>query len=244
MNDRIEGARVVLLGVDPPLQSGWLAAAAAAGAQASLAATTREAAPSLANQPSVLLVDSLARYEPRCADPTDREFGAAAIAVLLGEGRISPWYGVAWDTIERNSPVAESVALLKAGLVESRSRLAERQMVADYHRRRASLTEKENAVLAAICNGRLNKQIARDLSVSIRTIEERRRRVFEKMGVDSAVPLAKLAAVVETLEDKAQRFRRRVDAAESPRRVRATRPIATWIDATLNGQYGPTSVTD
>ncbi len=73
-------------------------------------------------------------------------------------------------------------------------------LVADYHRRLDRLSEGERSVLEAICNGRLNKQIARELGVSVRTIEQRRQRIFRKMDVPSAVPLACHITTARTLE--------------------------------------------
>ena len=48
--------------------------------------------------------------------------------------------------------------------------------------------------------GRLNKQIAEALDISIKTVEVHRSRVLEKMGVKSAVELAGLLASWPPLE--------------------------------------------
>jgi two-component system response regulator DctR len=56
--------------------------------------------------------------------------------------------------------------------------------------RLASLTEREREVMAAILAGKLNKVIADDLQIAMRTVEVHRARIFEKMGVRSAVELA------------------------------------------------------
>jgi len=58
----------------------------------------------------------------------------------------------------------------------------------------AQLTEREKEVMQLILLGKLNKQIAEDLSISMKTVEVHRSRVFEKMGVKSAVELAGLLA--------------------------------------------------
>lgn len=55
--------------------------------------------------------------------------------------------------------------------------------------RMASLTPREREVLQCLVEGRLNKQIADQLGVSMRTVEVHRSRVFEKMGVRNAVEL-------------------------------------------------------
>jgi len=52
------------------------------------------------------------------------------------------------------------------------------------------LTEREQEVMHLIVQGRANKQIADELDISVRTVEVHRARVFDKMGVKSAVELA------------------------------------------------------
>lgn len=58
----------------------------------------------------------------------------------------------------------------------------------------ATLTEREREVMQLVLAGLLNKQIAEALSISMKTVEVHRARVFEKMGVKSAVELAGLIA--------------------------------------------------
>ncbi|ERE05293.1 MULTISPECIES: response regulator transcription factor [Chromobacteriaceae] len=58
----------------------------------------------------------------------------------------------------------------------------------------ALLTEREREVMQLILAGKLNKQIAEELSISMKTVEVHRSRVFEKMGVKSAVELAGMLA--------------------------------------------------
>lgn len=52
------------------------------------------------------------------------------------------------------------------------------------------MTEREREVMALILDGKLNKQIAEALDISIKTVEVHRARVLEKMAVKSAVELA------------------------------------------------------
>ena len=56
----------------------------------------------------------------------------------------------------------------------------------------ASLTERERDVMRLVIEGRPNKLIADALGISVRTVEVHRARVFDKMGVKSAVELANL----------------------------------------------------
>jgi two-component system response regulator DctR len=59
-------------------------------------------------------------------------------------------------------------------------------------RRVEELTERERDVMRRVVEGLPNKLIADQLSISVRTVEVHRARVFEKMEVKSAVELANL----------------------------------------------------
>jgi two-component system, LuxR family, response regulator DctR len=58
--------------------------------------------------------------------------------------------------------------------------------------RHAELTDRERDVLRLVTEGLPNKLIADQLDISVRTVEVHRARVFDKMGVKSAVELANL----------------------------------------------------
>lgn len=72
-----------------------------------------------------------------------------------------------------------------------------------YHRRRArrhraeqrltQLTPGEREVLNLILEGKLNKEIAAELSLSTRTIEDRRAKLMKKMGAKSLAELVQMA---------------------------------------------------
>jgi two-component system response regulator DctR len=60
--------------------------------------------------------------------------------------------------------------------------------------RLASLTEREHEVMQRVAAGKLNKVIADELHVSVRTVEVHRARVYAKLGVRSAAEVATLIA--------------------------------------------------
>lgn len=62
--------------------------------------------------------------------------------------------------------------------------------------RLATLTQRERQVMDLVVAGKLNKVIADDLGISMRTVEVHRAHVFEKMGVKTAVELARLLVSV------------------------------------------------
>ncbi|WP_269531522.1 response regulator transcription factor [Chitinimonas sp. BJYL2] len=58
--------------------------------------------------------------------------------------------------------------------------------------RLSELTPREHEVMVLFLDGKLNKQIADELAISMKTVEVHRARVLDKMGVKSAVELANL----------------------------------------------------
>ena len=77
---------------------------------------------------------------------------------------------------------------LGASLRAIEARRARRTIAA----RIAELTERERDVMRRVVEGLPNKLIADQLTISVRTVEVHRARVFEKMEVKSAVELANL----------------------------------------------------
>lgn len=61
----------------------------------------------------------------------------------------------------------------------------------DIRRRLGRLTASEYAVLERMLRGLPNKSIASQLGLSLRSIESRRRRVFDKLGADSVAELVR-----------------------------------------------------
>lgn len=60
------------------------------------------------------------------------------------------------------------------------------------HRRLETLSAREREVLDLILEGKMNKIIADDLGISMRTVEVHRAHIFDKMQVKTAVELARL----------------------------------------------------
>jgi two-component system, LuxR family, response regulator FixJ len=73
---------------------------------------------------------------------------------------------------------------------QNRRRRARRHRVEE---RMAILSEGERAVLNLILDGKLNKEIAAELGLSNRTVEDRRARLMKKMGARSIAELVQLA---------------------------------------------------
>ena len=61
----------------------------------------------------------------------------------------------------------------------------------------SSLTPREREVLDAMVEGRLNKTIAFDLGISVRTVEAHRARLFERLGVNGLAEAVQLAVLAK-----------------------------------------------
>ena len=57
----------------------------------------------------------------------------------------------------------------------------------------SKLTMRETQVLERIVAGRLNKQIADDLGISIKTVEAHRANIMEKLNANTVADLLKIA---------------------------------------------------
>ena len=79
---------------------------------------------------------------------------------------------------------------IEQALAQSAAALAQHTASSSVQTRLAGLTEREKAVMQLVVNGLPNKLVADQLEISVRTVEVHRARVFDKMGVKSAVELA------------------------------------------------------
>lgn len=71
-------------------------------------------------------------------------------------------------------------------------RFASRKSHGATRERLASLSDREREVMELMIKGRLNKQIAGDLGIAMRTVEVHRARILEKMGVRNGIELGAL----------------------------------------------------
>jgi FixJ family two-component response regulator len=90
-------------------------------------------------------------------------------------------------------------AILQAIARDTAQRETERER-SEIRDRLQSLTSQELQVLRCIVAGKPNKIIAKELDVSIRTVEARRHQLFQKMRSDSVAELVRLVYLVEEVE--------------------------------------------
>lgn len=93
------------------------------------------------------------------------------------------------DFIEKPFGESELLRLVEHCLERERNERGRRQQQAEIAHRLAQLTQREREVLDLIIAGKLNKQIADTLEISIKTVEGHRAHVMEKMGATSLAEL-------------------------------------------------------
>lgn len=101
------------------------------------------------------------------------------------------------DFIEKPFGERDVLRVIEEALARERDERDRRRQRSDIARRLADLTQREHEVLQLILAGKLNKQIADQLGISIKTVEVHRARVMEKMQAGS---LAELVQNVMTVD--------------------------------------------
>jgi two-component system response regulator TtrR len=105
---------------------------------------------------------------------------------------VSAIKGGAVDFIQKPFGYREVLAIIQRAFerdAEIREKRAKRSQVAE---RVAALTEREREVMQRVIEGKLNKVIADELGISVKTVEFHRAKVMEKMSADSVAGLVQL----------------------------------------------------
>jgi FixJ family two-component response regulator len=99
----------------------------------------------------------------------------------------------AMDFIQKPFDETALVNLVERMLAQATASFAESQQAASRDALMAKLTTREAQVLERIVAGRLNKQIADDLGISIKTVEAHRANIMEKLNANTVADLLKTA---------------------------------------------------
>jgi FixJ family two-component response regulator len=99
----------------------------------------------------------------------------------------------AMDFIEKPFKEDDLVSLVERMLDQARSSFSQHQEQASRDALLQRLTTREAQVLERIVAGRLNKQIADDLGISIKTVEAHRANIMEKLNANTVADLLKIA---------------------------------------------------
>jgi len=99
----------------------------------------------------------------------------------------------ALDFIQKPFEEAALLDLVDRMLDHARETYADLQQAASRDALLSKLTGRESQVLERIVAGRLNKQIADDLGISIKTVEAHRANIMEKLSANTVADLLKIA---------------------------------------------------
>jgi FixJ family two-component response regulator len=99
----------------------------------------------------------------------------------------------ALDFIEKPFKEDELLSLVERMLEKARLAFSQQQEAASRDALLSRLTAREGQVLERIVAGRLNKQIADDLGISIKTVEAHRANIMEKLNANTVADLLKTA---------------------------------------------------
>ncbi|MCL2590627.1 MAG: response regulator [Betaproteobacteria bacterium] len=122
-----------------------------------------------------------------------RRHSTLPVILITGHGDVAMAVATlkkgAEDFIEKPFSAEEMLKVVRNCLERESEEREYRRTRADTAHRLAQLTAREHEVLELIIAGKLNKQIADVLNISIKTVEVHRARVMEKMGVSTMASL-------------------------------------------------------
>jgi len=99
----------------------------------------------------------------------------------------------AMDFIQKPFDEVKLVTLVERMLDHARQSFSVHQQAVNRDALLSKLTMRETQVLERIVAGRLNKQIADDLGISIKTVEAHRANIMEKLNANTVADLLKIA---------------------------------------------------
>ena len=117
------------------------------------------------------------------------------VLVITGHGDVDSareaFRAQAVDFLEKPLQEAQLVHAIEEALKRQASDARASPAQADYARRHASLTPREGEVMALVVAGRHNREIARELGISVRTVEVHKARMMEKLQAASVADLVR-----------------------------------------------------
>ncbi len=105
-------------------------------------------------------------------------------------------YG-AMDVLEKPFRGEDLLKRVHDAVAQSRLHIKQHLQVTDLRQRYQQLTKRERQVMKAVVRGLLNKQTARELNLSTKTIEVHRSRMMEKMAAESVAELVRMSLDLE-----------------------------------------------
>jgi FixJ family two-component response regulator len=152
--------------------------------------------------PACLILDLRLRQESGLAiqEQLARNGWSMPVIFVSGHGTVasaaSAMRAGAFDFLEKPIPRADLLARVGQALVADAERRRRADEVGPMLERYRTLTQREREVAAGIERGLSSKQIAHELSTSIRTIEHHRSRILRKMEASNSAELSRSLTLV------------------------------------------------
>jgi two-component system response regulator FixJ len=192
-------ANVFIVDGDAPSRDAIASLARARGLRAEAWSSTDEFLRRYDDQPGCLVVDlGMAQdAQPDLQEELQRREWRLPVIAITGRANTAAVVRAmrqgAVTVLDKPFQAEELAAAVSTALSLDAERRDRDEELARVRARFASLSEKERDVLRMIVAGRPNKAMANALGASLRTIENRRREVFSKLGVRSVAELVTLA---------------------------------------------------
>jgi two-component system, LuxR family, response regulator FixJ len=118
------------------------------------------------------------------------------VIFLTGQGDIpstvSAMRSGAEDFLTKRAPRDELLAAVERALARDSRERSLRQRHQELNQRLAGLSEREKEVLQHVVRGKMNKEIASDLNINLRTVKLHRTNITRKLKVQSVAELTRL----------------------------------------------------
>lgn len=137
---------------------------------------------------------------PELHDELRRRGRTLPIVYLSGRGTLS--IGVeamrqgAYDFLEKPVDEAALLSVVEAAVARRQHAYVQQNHLNDIRQRLGRLSPREREVMDNVIRGRLNKQIASDLAIGVKTVKVHRSRAMSKMGVRSVAELVHLCDAI------------------------------------------------
>ncbi len=119
------------------------------------------------------------------------------VIFLTGQGNIpssvSAMRSGAEDFLTKRAPKEELLAAVERACARDTQERQERARLRELRSRFAELSEREMEVLGHVVRGQMNKEIADDLNINLRTVKLHRTNITRKLNVQSVAELTRLA---------------------------------------------------
>jgi FixJ family two-component response regulator len=116
---------------------------------------------------------------------------------LTGQGDIpttvSAMRSGAEDFLTKRAPKDELLAAVERAMERAANERQQRRRRQELSARLAELSEREKEVLSHVVRGKMNKEIAAELNINLRTVKLHRTNITRKLNVQSVAELTRLA---------------------------------------------------